>query len=52
MAKRKRTRKQYDSSLTKQKFDKNDKLLGRLKIVFLFLIVIVVGVVVISKINS
>ena len=51
MGKNKKTRKPYDSSLSKKHFGKNDKLFGQIKLIFMFSVVIIIGVLVISKIN-
>jgi len=52
MPKRKKVRKHYNANLKKQTFNQNDRTLGKIKVLFLLVSVAVVGVLVISKINS
>ena len=51
MAKNKKSRKSYNTSLKQRKFDKNDKFLGKIKIALLLLFVIGIAVITISQIN-
>ena len=52
MGKTKKVRKPYHTSDKKRVFNKKDKLFGQVKLVFLIGSVVVIGVLVISKINS
>ena len=52
MGKTKKTRKAYDTSLDKSNVTKNDRLLGKFKIILLIAIVSSVAIAVISRINS
>ena len=52
MGKTKKTRKPYDTRLDKSKVTKNDRLLGKFKIILLLATVSGVAIAVISRINS
>ena len=52
MPKRKKIRKPYNTDLKKPVFNQNDRMFGKLKIVFLLSTVVFIGFLVISKINS